>query len=80
MGLDRSQRLFTQGLLLAAPWAKKGAPDGADGVLQVIPEEKRPGQMKFAEPRASLATGKTASEHTVPPCDADIFLEPQARP
>jgi len=31
MGLDRSQRLLTQGLPLAAPWAKKDAPAGADG-------------------------------------------------
>jgi len=38
-----------------------------------------PVQVKFAEPRANLATGKTASEHTVPPCDGDIFLKPQGR-
>ena len=30
MGLDRSSRLPTQGLPLAAPWAKKDAPAGAD--------------------------------------------------
>jgi hypothetical protein len=40
----------------------------------------RPVQVKFAEPRASLATGKTASEHVVPPCDGDIFLKAQGRP
>jgi hypothetical protein len=40
----------------------------------------RPVQVKFAEPRASLATGKTAREHEAPPCDAGIFLKPQARP
>jgi len=46
----------------------------------VLSEKSRPVQVKFAEPHASLATGKTASEHTVPPCDADILLEAQGGP
>ena len=37
-------------------------------------------QVKFAEPRTSLATGKTAREHVVPSCDAGICLKPQAGP
>jgi hypothetical protein len=49
------------------------------GTVVYNPMGNRPVQVKFAEPRASLATGKTASEHTVPPCDGDIFLKVQGR-
>jgi hypothetical protein len=42
-------------------------------------EKIRPVQVKFAELRASLATGKTASEHTVPPCDGEPVDGPGLR-
>ncbi|MCX5677038.1 MAG: hypothetical protein NTX87_18775 [Planctomycetota bacterium] len=50
------------------------------GTVVYNPMGNRPAAVKFAEPRTSLATGKTASEHTVPPCDGDVFLKPQAGP
>jgi len=46
---------------------------------RVRSEKTRPAEVKFAVPRASLATGKTAGEHTVPPCDGDTFLKAQGR-
>jgi hypothetical protein len=61
-------------------------PDGASeraferGTVVYNPMGNPPVQVKFAEPRTGLATGKTASEHVVPPCDGDIFLKPQERP
>jgi hypothetical protein len=60
-------------------------PDGASertferGTAVYNPMGNPPVQVKFAEPHASLATGKTASEHMVPPCDGDIFLKAQGR-
>jgi len=52
----------------------------AHGTAVYNPMGNRPVQVKFTEPHASLATGKTASEHVVPLCDAGIFLKPQVGP